>query len=51
LIRNLLYGVEPWDVPTLFAVAAVLGIAALAASFLPARHAASVNPVDALRSE
>src|SRR5215475_1116642 len=51
LIRKLLFGVRSWDVPTLFAVAAVLGVAALAASFLPARRAASVNPIEALRTE
>jgi ABC-type antimicrobial peptide transport system permease subunit len=51
LIRGLLFGVRSWDAPTLAAVAAVLGIAALLASFVPARRAASVNPVDALRAE
>jgi len=38
-------------VPTLAAVALVLGCASMAASFLPARRAASVNPTDALRAE
>ena len=51
LIRGLLFGVRSWDVPTLAAVAGLLGIAALLASFVPARRAASVNPVDALRAE
>jgi predicted permease len=51
LIRSLLFGVDSWDVTTLAGVAAILGIAALAASFLPARRAASVNPVEALRAE
>jgi len=51
LMRGLLFGVRSWDGATLAAVAAVLGIAALTASFIPARRAASVNPVEALRSE
>ncbi len=51
LARKLLFRVSSWDVPTLAVVAAVLGAAALAASFMPARRAASVNPVEALRSE
>jgi macrolide transport system ATP-binding/permease protein len=51
LIRKLLFGVEAWDALTLASVAVLLGLASLAASFLPARRAASVNPVDALRAE
>jgi len=51
LMRTLLFGVEAWDAPTLAGVAAVLGSFALLASYLPARRAARVNPVDALRAE
>jgi predicted permease len=51
LMRKLLFGVQAWDAPTLACVAAVLGLASMAASFLPARRAASVNPTDALRAE
>jgi len=51
LMRNVLFGVAAWDVPTLAGVAGVLGFASLLASFLPARRAASVNPCDALRAE
>jgi predicted permease len=51
LIRKMLFGVAAWDAATLAAVAALLGAAAMAASFLPARRAASVDPVEALRSE
>jgi macrolide transport system ATP-binding/permease protein len=51
LARNLLFGITPWDVPTLVSIALVLGVAALAASFIPARRAARVNPVEALRAE
>jgi len=50
-MRGLLFGVRSWDVATLGPVAAILALAALAATFLPARRAAAVNPVDALRSE
>ena len=51
LMKGLLFGVQAWDVSTLAGVAAVLGCFALLASFIPARRAARVNPVDALRSE
>jgi predicted permease len=51
LMRTLLFGTEPWDVPTLAGVAVVLAVAALVASFIPARRAASVNPIEALRVE
>lgn len=51
MIRKMLFGVAAWDAATLAAVAAVLGAAAMAASFVPARRAASVDPVQALRSE
>lgn len=51
LMRKLLFGVHSWDVSTLIAVATVLGVSALLASYIPARRAASVNPVEALRAE
>jgi macrolide transport system ATP-binding/permease protein len=51
LMRNLLFDVQAWDATILAGVALVLGSASLAASFLPARRAASVNPTDALRAE
>jgi ABC-type antimicrobial peptide transport system permease subunit len=51
LIGKLLFAVRSWDIATLLSVAAILGSAALVASFHPARRAASVNPVEALRSE
>jgi predicted permease len=51
LLMGVLFSVGVWDLPTLFAVMLVLGVAALVASFLPARRAAAVNPTEALRAE
>jgi ABC-type antimicrobial peptide transport system permease subunit len=51
LLRSLLFGVRSWDASMLLGAAAVLAIAALLASYIPARRAASVNPVEALRAE
>jgi macrolide transport system ATP-binding/permease protein len=50
-MKAVLFGVRAWDPATLAAVAIVLSMAALAASFIPARRAASVDPVEALRAE
>jgi macrolide transport system ATP-binding/permease protein len=51
LMRNLLFGTEAWDAFTLTAVAVVLGSSAFLASYVPARRAASVNPLEALHAE
>ena len=51
LAGKLLFGVAAWDIPTLAMVSLVLAAASLAASFLPAHRAASVNPTEALRTE
>jgi len=51
LVRSLLFGVEPTDPLSLLAGAGVLVAAALLATFLPARRAARVDPVIALRHE
>jgi predicted permease len=51
VIRGLLYQVQPYDPPTLAAVGAALVAVALTASYMPARRAASVDPVQALRAE
>ena len=50
-LRSLLFGVAPTD-PVAFAAAlGVLGLALLLASYLPARRAARVPPMDVLRSD
>jgi predicted lysophospholipase L1 biosynthesis ABC-type transport system permease subunit len=51
LLATMLYGVAPLD-PTTFVVSAIalVGVA-LGATYLPARRAARVNPVEALRAE
>jgi macrolide transport system ATP-binding/permease protein len=51
LMRKMLFGIHTWDVSTLAAVALLLSVSALLASYFPARRAASVNPVEALRAE
>jgi predicted permease len=51
MMKSMLFGVRAWDLSTLAGVAAVLGGFALLASFIPARRAARVNPVEALRAE
>jgi ABC-type antimicrobial peptide transport system permease subunit len=51
LMDKVLFGVKAWDATTLGGVALALAIASLAASFVPARRAASVNPTEALRTE
>jgi predicted permease len=48
-LRNVLYGVDHLDATSLVAAAAILATTALVASWLPARRAARVDPVVALR--
>jgi putative ABC transport system permease protein len=51
LITGLLFGVTAGDPATFLTIAVVMTGVALGASYLPARRAASVDPVTALRTE
>lgn len=51
IMRAFIYGFHGYDVFTVFAVAAILALCGLAASYVPARRAAAVNPIEALRTE
>ena len=50
LMQDQLFGVKPWDPVMLLLSALTLGLAALLASVIPARRAASVEPMVALRN-
>jgi ABC-type antimicrobial peptide transport system permease subunit len=51
LMAGMLYGVRPTDLLTFGGVAAVLGLAALVATCVPARKATRIDPMVALRHE
>jgi ABC-type antimicrobial peptide transport system permease subunit len=51
LLSSQLYGVKSHDPMILSLAAAVLAACALVAGFVPARRAASIDPMQALRTE
>jgi ABC-type antimicrobial peptide transport system permease subunit len=51
LLAHLVSGVQPAEPSTIALVLAVIGAAALFASYLPARRASRVDPLSALRQE
>jgi len=50
-LSGMLFGVKPADPAALAGTCVLLAIAAAAASYLPARRAARVDPMPALRSD
>ncbi len=50
-MRSLLFGIGPLDPITFTAMAVVLATAALLASYLPARRAVAIDPVETMRAE
>jgi putative ABC transport system permease protein len=51
LISSLLFGVSPTDMTTFLAVPTALGPVAMLSTYLPARRASRIEPVDALRCD
>ena len=51
MIATLLYGVKPFDIAVLVGVSTLLALVGLIASYLPARRASGINPMDSLRYE
>lgn len=50
-LRGLLFEIEPLDIPTFAGMSALLFAVALMAAYLPARKAASVSPMEAMRTD
>ena len=50
-MRSFLYGVSPFDPLAYLGVAVLLACAGLAASYVPARRATSIDPIAALRCD
>jgi ABC-type antimicrobial peptide transport system permease subunit len=51
VLANLLRGVQPTDAVVFTSISVAIAAVALAASWLPARRAATIDPMEALRSE
>ncbi len=50
-LESLLFGVESADVGTFLSMSAALALVGLLASYLPARRASSVDPIESLRGD
>jgi putative ABC transport system permease protein len=51
VLRGFLFGVSPFDPVAYLGAAVVLAGAGLAASYVPARRATRINPIEALRCD
>jgi ABC-type lipoprotein release transport system permease subunit len=51
LVKSMLFGIQPYDPGTLLAGVLLLLAVALASSWIPARRASGVQPMDALRHD
>lgn len=51
ILQSFLFGISPHDPTTLVIACALLALCGLAAALIPARHAASIDPMQALRTE
>jgi len=51
LLARFLYGVKPHDVLTLILVSSLLIAVTFFASYIPARHATAINPLETLRHD
>ena len=51
LLRSVLFDVQPWDVTTLLVVAGLVSAISALASYVPARRASRLNPMQALHYE
>jgi ABC-type antimicrobial peptide transport system permease subunit len=51
LLKTLLFQVQPNDPQIYVAVAGLLGVVALVASYIPARRASKIDPLTAIRQE
>ena len=51
LMESFLFGMHSWDLPVYGGATVILGLIALAAAYVPARRATSIEPMSALRYE
>ena len=51
LLKGMLYGTEPLDPATFAGMAVVMMLVGLLASYVPARRACSVDPLESMRAE